>query len=136
MIAALVGGPITILGQYFGIHFLALACALTLVGFNIINYGVLAKVVGLRRSGEISSRIARWAMSGFSLEGTLIVGASLMLLGVGCDGWLAFKWLSHRGAPMDSTVHAAFAATLAIVIGVNLSLGAFLLHMLVSETKP
>ena len=136
MIAALIRGPITIFGQYFGIHFLALACALTLVGFNIINYGVLAKVVGLRRSSESNSRVARWAMSRFSLEGTLIVGAMLMLLGVGCDGWLAFEWLSHRGAPMDSTVHAAFAATLAIVIGVNLSLGAFLLHMLVSETKP
>lgn len=135
MIAALIRGPITIFGQYFGIHFLALACALTLVGFNIINYGVLAKVVGLRRSSESNSRVARWAMSRFSLEGTLIVGAMLMLLGVGCDGWLAFEWLSHRGAPMDSTVHAAFAATLAIVIGVNLSLGAFLLHMLVSETK-
>ena len=136
MIAALIRGPITIFGQYVGIHFLALACALTLVGFNIINYGVLAKVVGLRRSSESNSRVARWAMSRFSLEGTLIVGAMLMLLGVGCDGWLAFEWLSHRGAPMDSTVHAAFAATLAIVIGVNLSLGAFLLHMLVSETKP
>ena len=136
LIAALVRGPITILGQYVGIHFLALACALTLVGFNIIHYGVLAKVVGLRRSGETSSRIAHWAMSGFSLERTLIAGALMILLGVGCDGWLAFQWLSHRSAPMDSTVHAAFAATLAIVIGVNLSLGAFLLHMLVSETKP
>jgi glycosyltransferase involved in cell wall biosynthesis len=135
MIAALVRGPITILGQYFGIHFLALACALTLVGFNIINYGILAKVVGLRRSNAPNSRVARWAMSRFSLEGALIAGASLMILGVGCDGWLAFKWLGHGGAPMDSTVHAAFAATLAIVIGVNLSLGAFLLHMLVSEAK-
>ncbi len=58
-----------------------------------------------------------------------------MLLGVGCDGWLLFNWLNGSGAAMESTVHAVFAASLAIVIGVNLSLGAFLLHMLVSETK-
>jgi hypothetical protein len=32
-------------------------------------------------------------------------------------------------------VHAVFVATLAIVLGVNLSLGAFLLHMLVSEQR-
>jgi glycosyltransferase involved in cell wall biosynthesis len=135
MVVALLRGPIIVSGHYFGIHFLALACALTLVGFNIINYGILAKVIVLRRSSVITSRVARWAMSHFSLEGALIVGASLVLLGVGCDGWLLFKWLYSGGAPMESTVHAVFAATLAIVIGVNLSLGAFLLHMLVSETK-
>jgi glycosyltransferase involved in cell wall biosynthesis len=135
MVAALIRGPITVSGHYFGIHFLALACALTLVGFNIINYGILAKVVVLRRSSVTTSRVARWAMSRFSLEGALTIGALLILLGVGCDGWLAFNWLETGGAAMDSTVHAVFAATLAIVIGVNLSLGAFLLHMLVSETK-
>jgi glycosyltransferase involved in cell wall biosynthesis len=135
MVAALVRGPIIVSGHYFGIHFLALACALTLVGFNIINYGILAKVVGLRRSSVITSRIARWAVSRFSLEGALIAGASLVLLGVGCDGWLLFQWLNGGGVPMESTVHAVFAATLAIVIGVNLSLGAFLLHMLVGETR-
>jgi glycosyltransferase involved in cell wall biosynthesis len=135
MVAALVRGPLIVSGHYFGIHFLALACALTLVGFNVINYGILAKIVGLRRSSVITSRIARWAVSRFSLEGALIVGASLVLLGVGCDVWLLFKWLNGSGVPMESTVHAVFAATLAIVIGVNLSLGAFLLHMLVSETQ-
>jgi glycosyltransferase involved in cell wall biosynthesis len=136
MVAVLVRGPIVVSGHYFGIHFLALACALTLVGFNIVNYGILAKVVGLRHSSVIKSRVARWAMSSFSLEGTLMVGASLVLLGLGCDVWLLFKWLGATGAQMDSTVHAVFAASLAIVMGVNLSLGAFLLHMLVSEAKP
>jgi glycosyltransferase involved in cell wall biosynthesis len=136
MVAALIRGPIIVSGHYFGIHFLALACALVLVGFNIVSYGILAKVVGLRRSSVVTSRVARWAMSHFSLEGTLIVGASLTLLGFGCDGWLLFRWLGAGGAPMDSTVHAVFAASLAIVIGVNLSLGAFLLHMLVNEAAP
>jgi glycosyltransferase involved in cell wall biosynthesis len=136
MVAALARGPIVLFGQYFGIHFLALACGLTLVGFNIINYGILAKVVCLRRSPLITSRIATWAMSGFSLEGALIIGASLVILGVGGDGWLVFKWFSVGGAQMDSSVHGAFVATLAIVIGVNLSLGAFLLHMLVDEARP
>jgi glycosyltransferase involved in cell wall biosynthesis len=136
MVASLIRGPLIISGHYFGIHFLALACALTLVGFNIINYGILAKVIVLRRSSVTTSRVARWAMSRFSLEGALIIGAALMLLGVGCDSWLLFNWLKSGGAAMESTTHAVFAATLMIVIGVNLSLGAFLLHMLISETRP
>ena len=135
MVIALASGPRTIAGRYFGIHFLALACGLTLVGFNIIHYGILAKVIALRASPGQNSRLARWALSSFSLEGGLIAGALLIALGLVSDGWLLVKWLAPNGGPMDSTVHAVFAATLAIVLGVNLSLGAFLLHMLVSEQR-
>jgi glycosyltransferase involved in cell wall biosynthesis len=136
MLALLARGPVTLMGHYFGIHFLALACALTLVGFNLVHYGILAKVVGLRGATSVTSRIARWAMARFSLEGTLVVAGILILLGLGCDSWLLVKWLGAPGAPMDSTVHAVFIATLAIVIGVNIALGAFLLNMLVDEAKP
>jgi hypothetical protein len=135
MLVALAGGPITISGHYFGIHFLALACALTLVGFNVIHYGILAKVVALRSFPEQNSRVARWVLSSFSLESALVTGGLLIVLGLVADGWLLVKWLSAQGGPMNSTVHAVFTATLAIVLGVNLSLGAFLLHMLVSEQR-
>jgi len=135
MVGILAWGPVTIAGHYFGIHFLALACALTLVGFNIIHYGILAKVVALRRAHSVTSRIARWALTDFSLEGALIVGGSLIAIGITGDACLLIKWLGSHAAQMDSTVHAVFAATLAIVIGVNLCLGAFLLHMLVTEER-
>jgi glycosyltransferase involved in cell wall biosynthesis len=135
MLGLLARGPITLSGHYFGIHFLALACALTLVGFNLVHYGIMAKVVGLRSVTHVNSRIARWAMSHYSLERTLLVATLLVLSGLGCDAWLLVKWLAAPGLPMDSTVHAVFIATLAIVIGVNLALGAFLLNMLIDEAK-
>ena len=136
MLGLLARGPIVIAGHYFGIHFLALASALTLVGFNLVHYGILAKVVGLRGASNVTSRVARWAISKFSLESTLVAAGLLILMGLGCDSWLLVKWLTAPGAPMDSTVHAVFIATLAIVIGVNLALGAFLLNMLVDEARP
>jgi len=135
MVVALAAGPITLFGRYFGIHFLALACALTLVGFNVVHYGILAKVVARRTSPDQVSRVARWVLSSFSLESALITGALLIAGGVASDGWLLVHWIAAHGGPMDSTVHAVFVATLAIVLGVNLSLGAFLLHMLVSEQR-
>jgi glycosyltransferase involved in cell wall biosynthesis len=134
MLIALGAGPITLAGHYFGIHFLALACALTLVGFNILSYGILAKVVALRRMPHERSRLARWATSGFSLERTLLVSGALILGGLAVDSWLLARWVAH-GGPMDTTVHVVFVATLAIVLGVNLSLGAFLLQMLVNEHR-
>ena len=39
----LIKGPVTIAGQYIGIHFLALGCLLSYVGFSVLNLGVLAK---------------------------------------------------------------------------------------------
>ena len=135
MLASLDRGPITVVGQYFGIHFLALACALTLVGFNVIHYGVLAKVALVRRVQGSRSRIAQWVMSRYSLEIALIAGVLLAFGGLAADARLMVKWLSSGGASMDSTVHAVFIATLAIVIGVNLCLGAFLLHILVTEAR-
>jgi len=132
LVLLLAGGPVTIMGRYFGIHFLALACALTLVGFNIIHYGILAKVVVLRRMPVQRSRLGRWALSGFSLERALVLGGCLIFGGLGVDTVLLFRWLANSGS-MESTVHVVFAATLALVLGVNVSLGGFLLHLLVSE---
>lgn len=132
LVMLLAAGPVTIMGQYFGIHFLALACALTLVGFNIIHYGVLAKVVALRRMPLQRSRLGRWALTQFSLEHSLVLGGCLILGGVVVDAVLLFKWLGLGGS-MESTVHTVFAATLALVLGVNICLGGFLLHLLVSE---
>ena len=48
-------GPMDLAGLHFGIHFVALGAMLALIGFNVLNLGVLAKVV--RR--ETVRRIAR-----------------------------------------------------------------------------
>jgi hypothetical protein len=135
IVILLAAGPVTIGGHYFGVHFLALACAMTLVGFNVIHYGILAKVVALRRMPAQSSRLGKWALSAFSLEATLLTGAALILAGLCADAWLLLQWIGANSSAMESTVHAVFVASLAIVLGVNLSLGGFLLHMLVSEQR-
>jgi len=135
LVILLAAGPVTIAGHYVGVHFLALACAMTLVGFNVIHYGILAKVVALRRMPDQSSRLGKWVLSAFSLEVTLVAGATLVLGGLCADGWLLLQWFGASAVAMESTEHAAFVASLAIVLGVNLSLGGFLLHMLVSEQR-
>lgn len=135
MVAVLAGGPRTVGGHYFGIHFMALACALTLVGFNVANFGILAKVVALRSQPQLRSRLARWAVLRFSLEAGLLTGSSLFLSGLAVDVWLLIIWLKAHGGPMEASVNAVFVATLAIVLGVNIALGSFLLHMLVADQR-
>ncbi len=134
-VATLARGPVVIAGHYLGIHFLALGCLLAMVGFNVINLGVLAKVIALRRHPQLDSRITRWVLREFTLEAGLLAGALLCALGAGIDVVLLLRWLAHPGLAMASTEHLGFVATLAFVLGVNLMFDAFLLDLLAQEHR-
>ena len=49
---------------------------------------------------------------------------------------ITMTWLGTPGADMTDSVHEAFAATLAIVLGVNLMFSSFLMYLLLSEQVP
>ena len=129
-------GPVTLHGVYLGIHFLALGSLLTLVGFNVINLGVLAKTLMAQRYNGIDSRTVRLVRRRFSLESGLLTGIALSLTGAGIDAVIAAKWIASFGAPMDATVHLAFVATTALVLGLNLVCSSFLLNLIQVEGDP
>jgi len=98
LVSVLARGPITVMGHYVGIHFLALGCLLTLTGFNVVHLGVLAKVIASSQLPHLSSRIQRWALKEFTLEGGLIVGLVLIAGGTVVDSYILWKWLSSAAA--------------------------------------
>jgi uncharacterized membrane protein len=126
-------GPVTIVGAYLGIHFLALGSLLTLVGFNIINLGVLAKTLMAQRYSGIRSRTVRFVSGKRSLESGLVAGVGLALLGAIIDAVITAKWIAEFGTPMEATVHLAFVATTALVLGLNLICSSFLLNLILVE---
>ena len=128
----LIRGPIRPFGHYMGIHFLALGCLLSLVGFNIVNLGILAKVVVLRQHKNIESRMGKWLLSYFTLEAGLIVGVVLFFSGTIIDAFLLWKWL-YVGGDMTNTVHLVFVTTTAIILGGNIIFSSFLLNMFLVE---
>ena len=131
--ALLLRGPATIHGVYLGIHFLALGSLLTLVGFNIINLGVLAKTLMAQRYSGLKSRTVSLVRRRFSLEAGLLTGVALALLGAVIDAVIAARWIAEFGQPMEATVHLAFVATTAVVVGLNLIFSSFLLNMILVE---
>lgn len=131
----LVAGPTTVLGFPMGIHFLALGCLSTLLGFNLLNLGVLGKVIVGRKHAGLTSRIVSWCMKSFSLEAFLIAGGVLCLAGLAADLWILQRWLSHIGFSLEDTVHPAFVASSAILLGLNMMFSAFLLNMLLAEER-
>jgi glycosyltransferase involved in cell wall biosynthesis len=134
----LIQGPARVFSFPLGIHFLALGSLLTLVGFNILNMGVLAKALMAHRYVGLVSRTTQWIRFRFNLEAGLIVGVFLVLLGIGIDVGIAVEWIRTWGGPMEQTVHLAFAATTTLVLGVNVIFSSFLLHTILlvnSESK-
>jgi glycosyltransferase involved in cell wall biosynthesis len=131
--AALARGPINRGGLYIGVHFMALGSLLTLVGFNILNLGVLAKTLMARRYAGPQNRTVAFVRRRFSLEAGLLAGVVLAGCGVAIDVAIAVKWLTRHGAPMDATVDLAFIATTVLVLGLNLIFSSFLLNMILVE---
>jgi glycosyltransferase involved in cell wall biosynthesis len=123
-------GPVNLWGRYFGIHYLALGAMLSLVGFNVLNLGVLAKAVMAQRFPALKSRVLELLTGRYTLETGLIAGVALMLLGIAVDAAILAERIAHPGQAMQGTVHLAFVATTIVVLGLNLIFSAFLLAMM------
>lgn len=130
LLGVLAAGPLQIGRLYMGIHFLALGSLLTLLGFNVVQIGVLAKVIIGRRYEGIQSRVVNWVSRHFRLETGLGAGLLLAAAGGAIDLAIAFQWIRHFGSPMEGTVHLAFVATTVIVLGANIFFGSFLFALL------
>lgn len=131
-LAALSRGPITVVGQYFGIHFVALSAMATLIGLSAILLGMLAKVAIAIYHPNQRGRVVPWLKRGRPLEWLLGIGGLITVAGFGADALLAFRWL-FVGGPMEQSVHLVFAITTACIAGVVMVLSGFVLKLLLDN---
>ena len=73
--------------------------------------------------------ITRFYRRYFNLEGLLGLAGILLLIGIGLDGLIFFRWVSGNEMGI-STMGTAALAQSAIIIGANLALGAFLVALI------
>lgn len=131
-LAILSGGPVTIAGQYFGIHFVALSSMATLIGLSAILLGMLAKVAIAIYHPTPRGKVVPWLKRGRPLEWLVGFGGLLAMVALAADALLAFKWLFVGGA-MEQSVHLSFAITTACVAGVVMALTGFVLKLLLDN---
>ena len=128
LMAALVSGPVTVGGHYFGVHFIVLGTMLALIGTNIVSMGVLGKVIlGIGppdRSPFLRSLLAH----PHQLELTLVAGGLGLLGGLAVDGALLLRWLGSNESMADS-VNLAIVASTVVAISVEVMFSAFLLFL-------
>jgi hypothetical protein len=127
-------GPVTISGQYFGIHFVALSAMATLIGISAILLGALAKVAIAIYHPVEHGKVVRWLKRGRPLEWLVFCGGLLTVTGLVADALLAFRWL-FVGGPMEQSVHITFAIATACVAGVMMALSGFVLKLLLDNLE-
>jgi glycosyltransferase involved in cell wall biosynthesis len=126
-------GPVTVGKISLGIHFLALASLFTLLGANVIGFGILARLIGARRNpiapDSAIGRLLKW----FSLERGLVIGGLFAATGFIFDGGILAEWVLRGFGDMAGTVHVAFVATTTMLLGINALFASFLFNMLREE---
>lgn len=123
-------GATDVAGFHFGIHFLALASLLALLGANVTAFGIFAKVMNSSRCAIPPKSAVGRLLRIFTLERGLLTGLTLSVAGIAVDGAILAEWLTRERGDMPETVHLAFVATTVLVLGVNLMFGSFLLYLL------
>jgi hypothetical protein len=131
-LAVLARGPVTIGGQYFGIHFVAVSTMATLIGLSAILLGTLAKVAIAIYHPDHKGRVVPWLKRGRPLEWLVALGGLLTVSGAIGELLLAFRWLFVGGA-MEQTVHLTFVITTACVAGLMMVLSGFVLKLLLDN---
>ena len=131
----LAAGPVTIGGLRFGIHFLALASLLTLLGANVVGFGILAKVLNARRKPIEPGSMLGLLLRHFSLERALVMGLAMTVGGFATDTWIFLEWLARQRGPMEETVHIAFVASTLFLLGINVLFGSFLFNMSMEDGR-
>ncbi|MFA7281785.1 MAG: glycosyltransferase family 2 protein [Sterolibacterium sp.] len=134
--ALLAAGPLAAGNLKLGIHFLALASMFTLLGANVIGFGLLARLIDARRNPIAASSSFGRLLSIFTLERGLLLGIALSTSGLAIDVWILLEWIARGYGDMAGTVHIAFVASTVFLLGINSIFGVFLLNMVREEKAP
>jgi glycosyltransferase involved in cell wall biosynthesis len=124
----LIKGPVVVAGGYFGIHWLALGCLFSMLGFQVLSLGAFAKAFAVNESIDMGGRIFNRLLDWFSLEAGIIIGIVMILVGLGADTTILVTWLARDMGYMGST-HAVFVATTVTAIGCQIVFSSFFLAM-------
>lgn len=129
----LLPGPFFFLDHGFDVHTMAIGAFLSLLGFQILNLGLFAKIYSFTRKLECG-RGTEWFLKNFRLEQGLYYGFLIFLLGL-WSAWLVFYrwWQASFGAL--SEVRLIILATTLMMVGIQAIFSSFFLSIIVGEEE-
>lgn len=136
-LAALLPGPLAVGRVQLDVHTLLFAALLVVVGFQAVSFAALGKVIAIRAGlRPTEARFEAWLRRA-TLEGGLVVGLLLVLLGLGLWAAAFLGWSEAGFGPLQPgrTLRWAVPGALAVMLGGQLVLSSFLLGVLRLDTR-
>lgn len=118
------------------LHTLILGSALTLLGFQIVGFGISARVYAVKEGLDEPTRLTRFFMRYSVLEEGLLVGSLMFFIGVLLGGYIFVKWHSSGYRAIFMLREAVMVLTLT-TLGLLVIFFSFFvsIYMLKGETR-
>ena len=113
---------------YLDIHWMVLGILLLLIGIQIVQFGVIARLYTVLHRFPAPDRALERLRRHFSLERGIAIGATLFGIGFAIDAWIAWEWI--RPGPALMQVRPALLATALMAMGAQTAFFAFLYAIL------
>lgn len=130
----LLPGPINIMGRLVDIHIMVLGSLFTVLGFQIINIGLYARIYAFTHKFIPKDPYLSSMFKVFNLERGLAAGAVVFLIGFALALYIFIIWIKSNFGPLNQVRLALFASTL-MIIGAQLIFSSFFLSMLGIEVR-
>jgi hypothetical protein len=120
-------GPITL-----DVHTLLYSAAAILTGFQAVNFAVFTKIFGVTSGLLPPDPKLTSAFKYITLESGLIVGLTLLSLGIGLSIYAVSDWGAHSFGSLDPTkiLRLVIPAVTAVMLGSEIVLSSFFLSVL------
>ncbi|HEV3003434.1 MAG TPA: glycosyltransferase family 2 protein [Pirellulales bacterium] len=134
---ALVAGPLEIAGVAFGVHTLLVAGFLSILGHQLLVFGLFTKkyaiVEGFHPPKRLLSMLPRWV----NLELGVVAGLGLTLLGLGVLGAATWSWHGAGLGSLDPnvTMRSVIPAVVLLTLGIQTVFASFFLGIMSLRQK-
>jgi len=132
---ALLPGPVHIAGRIVDLHVMVLGSLLAVLGFQIINIGVYARIYAVTHNFRPEDKSLKRAYRLFNLERGILVGILVFSVGFFTDLYILIKWIMSDFGPLNEVRLALLASTF-IIIGTQIIFSSFFLSMLGIQIRP
>jgi glycosyltransferase involved in cell wall biosynthesis len=128
LVMTLVVGHVSLFGRDLYIHTLIAGSLFSVVGSQLIGFGLCGRTYAVYHLGERDAWLERMQKR-FRLEHGLLAGSALSLAGLLIEGVIVARWFAHGLGSLAEESWAVVGATL-VIIGVQIFFTAFLLSIL------
>ncbi len=120
--------PVYFFGRPWDIHVMVFTATFALLGWEILNLGLVAKTFAHKIALEEDVLTARF-LNVISLERSLVFGSGLVVAGLAVIGYIFLVWAQSSFGELSQVKTALFALML-VVMGLQTMFAAFLMSML------